>query len=63
MWDIPPAMYILTPTGGVFIMEQDTITDPGMGLITIPDQLPMAIVFTGIPIQDGDFHLVYPMAG
>ena len=63
MWDIPPAMYILTPTGVVFITVRDTITDPGMGLITIPDRLPMVIVFTGIPIQDGDFHLGHPMAG
>ena len=63
MWDIHPDMFTHTLTGVVSIMEQDTITDPGMGHITIQGQLPMAIMFTGIPIQDGDFHLGHPMAG
>ena len=63
MWDIPQAMYIPTPTGVVFIMEPGIITGPGMEPITIPGRLPMAIVFTGIPIQDGDFHLGHLMDG
>ena len=63
MWDIPPDMYILTLTGVVFIMEQDTITGHGMGPITIPGRLPMVIVFIGILIPVGVFHLGHPMAG
>ena len=63
MWDIHLDMQAHILTEVVSIMEQDTITNHGMEPIIIPGRLPMAIVFTGIPIQDGDFHLAHLMAG
>ena len=63
MWDIHPAMYILTPIWAVSIMEQDIITHPGMVPIIILVRSPTDTVYTGIPIPAGDSHLVYLMVG
>ncbi len=63
MWDILPVIYLLTPTGDAFIIEQDIITSPGTALIIILVRSPTDTVYIGTPIPAGVSHLVCHMVG